>query len=209
MEILYTGAYTDRQSDQIIDYTDYLFVGQYLPYYICDYYVTYTKFAPGNVPTGNCGAPDMFVDSITDTEVKTHEIRINAPVADNMSLTAGAFSDLELKEHNMFTYPGSPVSDIGFKTNYALTDISVTGIPDHGKSKMYAGAGWHSGRGPYELPVVFVNDVRRTDKQQGIFGELSIDINDDIELTLGARWYDIEVDLEGSANASFGNGFGE
>ena len=84
----------------------------------------------------------------------------------------------------MFTYPGSPVSDIGFKTNYALTDISVTGIPDHGKSKMYAGAGWHSGRGPYELPVVFVNDVRRTDKQQGIFGELSIDINDDIELTL-------------------------
>jgi outer membrane receptor protein involved in Fe transport len=126
-----------------------------------------------------------------------------------MSLTAGAFfSDLELKEHNMFTYPGSPVSDIGFKTNYALTDISVTGIPDHGKSKMYAGAGWHSGRGPYELPVVFVNDVRRTDKQQGVFGELSIDINDDIELTLGARWYDIEVDLEGSANASFGNGFG-
>ena len=76
------------------------------------------------------------------------------------------------------------------------------------KSKQYAGAGWHSGRGPYELPVVFVNDVRRTDKQQGIFGELSIDINDDIELTLGASWYDIEVDLEGSANASFGNGFG-
>tara|TARA_Y100001936_G_scaffold77693_1_gene76151 strand:- start:525 stop:1802 length:1278 start_codon:yes stop_codon:yes gene_type:complete len=126
-----------------------------------------------------------------------------------MSLTAGAFySDLKLMEHNMFTYPGSPVSDIGFVTNYVLTDISVTGIPDHGKSKMYAGAGWHSGRGPYELPVVFVNDVRRTDEQQGIFGELSIDLNDDIELTLGARWYDIEVDLEGSANASFGNGFG-
>ena len=144
LEILYTGAYTDRKSDQIIDYTDYLFVGQYLPYYICDYYVTYTTYAPGNVPTGNCGAPDMFVDSLTDTKVKTHELRINAPVSDNMSLTAGAFfSDLELMEHNMFTYPGSPVSDIGFKTNYALTDISVTGIPDHGKSKIYAGAGWH------------------------------------------------------------------
>ena len=209
LEIVYAGAYTDRQSDQIIDYTDYLFVGQYLPYYICDYYVTYTKFAPGNVPTGSCGTPDMFVDSLTDTTVKTHEFRINAPINDNMNLTAGAFmSDLELKEHNMFTYPGSVVSDIGFKTNYALTDISVTGIPTHGKSKMYAGAGWHSGRGPYELPVVFVNDVKRTDKQQGIFGELSIDLSDTVELTLGARWYDIEVDLEGSANASFGNGFG-
>ena len=126
-----------------------------------------------------------------------------------MSLTAGAFtSDLELKEHNMFTYPGAVESDIGWGTNYALTDISVTGIPTHGKSKMYAAAGWHSGRGPYESPVQFINDVKRTDKQRGVFGELSIDMSDTVELTLGARWYDIKVDLEGSANASFSTGFG-
>ena len=68
LEIVYAGAYTDRQSNQIIDYTDYLFVGQYLPYYICDYYVTYTTYAPGNVPTGDCGTPDMFVESDTNTE---------------------------------------------------------------------------------------------------------------------------------------------
>ena len=37
LELLYTGAYTDRKTDQFVDYTDYLFVGQYLPYYICDY----------------------------------------------------------------------------------------------------------------------------------------------------------------------------
>ena len=209
LEIVYAGAFTDRQSNQIIDYTDYLFVGQYLPYYICDYYVTYTTYAPGNVPTGDCGTPDMFVESDTNTEVMTHELRINTDISDTMSLTAGAFiSDLELLEHNMFTYPGSVVSDIGFKTNYALTDISVTGIPTHGKSKMYAGAGWHSGRGPYELPVVFINDIKRTDKQKGVFGEVNIAMSDTVELTLGARWYDIEVDLEGSANASFGNGFG-
>ena len=214
LEVVYAGAYTDRQSDQIIDYTDYLFVGQYLPYYICDYYVTYTKFAPGNVPTGACGAPDMFVDSITDTEVLTHEVRINAPISDNMSLTAGAFmSDLELKEHNMFTYPGALESDIGWGTNYALTDTSVYGYQallsgGELKSKQYAAAGWHSGRGPYESPVQFINDVKRTDKQRGVFGELSIDMSDSVELTLGARWYDIKVDLEGSANASFSTGFG-
>ena len=214
LEVVYAGAYTDRQSDQIIDYTDYLFVGQYLPYYICDYYVTYTKFAPGNVPTGACGAPDMFVDSITDTEVLTHEVRINAPISDSMSLTAGAFmSDLELKEHNMFTYPGALESDIGWGTNYALTDTSVYGyqaLLSDGelKSKQYAAAGWHSGRGPYESPVQFINDVKRTDKQRGVFGELSIDMSDSVELTLGARWYDIKVDLEGSANASFSTGFG-
>ena len=27
------------------------------------------------------------------------------------------------------------------------------------------------------------------------------------ELTIGARWYDIEVDLEGSANSAFSTGF--
>ncbi len=207
LEVVYAGAYTDRSSDQRIDYTDYLFVGQYLPYYICDYYVTYTTFAPGNVPTGDCGAPDMYVDSLVDSEVQTHELRINAPLNDTMSLTAGVFmSDLELTEHNMFTYPGSLVSDIGWGPNWALTDTSVTGVPLTGSSSN-AGAGWHSGRGPYEAPVIFINDIRRTDKQQGIFGELSIDMSETSELTVGVRWYDIEVDLEGSANSSFSTGF--
>ena len=41
LEVVYAGAYTDRATDQIVDYTDYLFVGQYLPYYICDGSVTY------------------------------------------------------------------------------------------------------------------------------------------------------------------------
>ena len=207
LEVVYAGAYTDRSSDQRIDYTDYLFVGQYLPYYICDYYVTYTTFAPGNVPTGDCGAPDLYVDSLVDSEVQTHELRINAPLNDTMSLTAGVFmSDLELTEHNMFTYPGTLVSDIGWGPNWALTDISVTGIPQTG-SNSWAAAGWHSGRGPYEAPVIFINDIRRTDKQTGIFGELSIDMSETSELTVGLRWYDIEVDLEGSANSGFSTGF--
>jgi iron complex outermembrane receptor protein len=220
LEVVYAGAYTDRQSDQRIDYTDYLFVGQYLPYYICDYYVTYANdsldkttglpIVPApytGLPYGDCGAPDMYVDSIVASEVQTHELRINAPISDTMSLTAGVFmSDLELKEHNMFIYPGALVSDIGYGLNYALTDTSVTGVPLTGSSSN-AGAGWHSGRGPYSPPVMFINDVKRTDKQQGVFGELSINISDTSELTVGARWYDIEVDLEGSANSSFSTGF--
>ena len=35
LEVIYAGAYTDRDTNQMVDYTDYLFVGQYLPYYIC------------------------------------------------------------------------------------------------------------------------------------------------------------------------------
>ena len=202
LEVVYAGAYTDRVTDQNIDYTDYLFVGQYLPYYICDYYVTYTSFAPGNVPTGSCGAPNLLVDSTTNTKVSTHEFRLNAPINDTMTVTAGAFiSDLELTELNLFNYPGSTSNDIIYAPNYALTDISSTGVLNN------AAAGWFSA-GPYSEPVIFFNDIKRTDKQKGIFGEVNVDLSDTVELTVGARWYDIEVDFEGSANSSFGNGFG-
>jgi len=202
LEVVYAGAYTDRVTDQNIDYTDYLFVGQYLPYYICDYYVTYTSYAPGNVPTGTCGAPNLLVDSTTNTEVQTHEIRISGAINDTMSFTAGAFmSDLELTELNLFNYPGSVGNDITYAANYALTDTSVTGSINN------ASPGWFSA-GPYSEPVIFFNDIKRTDNQQGFFGEISMDVSETSELTVGARWYDIEVDFEGSANSSFYNGFG-
>jgi outer membrane receptor protein involved in Fe transport len=202
LEVVYAGAYTDRTSDQMVDYTDYLFVGQYLPYYICDYYVTYTTYAPGNVPTGTCGAPNLLVDSTTNLEVTSHEFRIHADLNDTTSLTAGVFaSDTELTELNLFTYPGSVDNDITYAANYALTDTSVTGVINK------ASPGWFSA-GPYSEPVIFFNDIKRTDKQMGVFGEVSFALNDTSELSVGARWYDIEVDFEGSANSSFYNGFG-
>jgi len=42
LELVYAGAFTDRDTVQIVYYTDFLFVGQYLPYYICDGSVSYT-----------------------------------------------------------------------------------------------------------------------------------------------------------------------
>ena len=43
-DTLYTGAFTKRETDQRVDYTDYLYVGQYLTYYICDSSVTYPEY---------------------------------------------------------------------------------------------------------------------------------------------------------------------
>ena len=162
-------------------YTDYLFVGQYLPYYICDYYVTYTTYAPGNVPTGTCGAPNLLVDSTTNLEVTSHEFRINADLNDSTSITAGVFaSDTELTELNLFTYPGSVGNDITYAANYALTDTSVTGVINN------ASPGWFSA-GPYSEPVIFFNDIKRTDKQMGVFGEVSYAVSDTSELSIGDR----------------------
>jgi outer membrane receptor protein involved in Fe transport len=192
LEVLYTGAFTNRQTDQLVDYSDYLFVGQYLPYYICDSSVSY----PGDAaPSGTCQAPDLFVNSTTKTEVQTHEIRFNTPEDRRFRATVGGFySDLTLEERNDFTYPGSTLVDgygtqTGFSPNFPFT------------------TGFISDPGPFPAGVIFRNDVRRTDEQMGVFGEVTTDLTKTLALTLGARWYDIEVDLDGSANASFCNLF--
>jgi outer membrane receptor protein involved in Fe transport len=202
LEAVYTGAYTDRDTDQVTDYTDYLFVGQYLPYYICDGAVTY----PSGAPAGTCQPPNLFVDSRTETEVQTHEFRVTTDQTRRWRVTAGVFySDLELKEVNDFTYPGSVDAigfdgvSTGFAPNYPLTNVEVTGIINN------ASPGYFSDPGPFPEGVIFRNDVLRTDEQLGVFGEFSYDINDRWSVTLGGRWYDIEVDFEGSANSSFFN----
>ncbi len=203
LEALYTGAYTERTTDQTVDYSDYLFVGQYLPYYICDGAVTY----PGSAaPSGTCQAPNLFVNSSTETKVQTHELRFNTPRENRWRATFGAFySDLELTELNDFTYPGSQFAvgfdgvTTGFAPNYPLTNTAVTGVIGN------AAPGYFSDPGPFPTGVIFRNDVLRTDEQLGLFGETTFDLTDQFAVTLGARWYDIEVDLEGSANSSFFN----
>ncbi len=206
LEAVYTGAYTERTTDQVVDYSDYLFVGQYLPYYICDYDVTYPT---GAAPAGTCYAPEMYVNSHSETKVQTHELRFNTPSENRLRATFGAFySDLELAERNDFVYPGvSQVvytdGSVGFAPNYPLTNTDVTGeIGD-------ASPGYYSEPGPFPADVGFRNDVLRTDKQFGIFGETTFDFSDQFALTLGARYYDVEVDLKGSANSSFFNLFAD
>ena len=190
LEVLYTGAFTDREAEQTIDYTDYLFVGQYLPYYLCDGTVSY----PGeNAITGTCQAPNMFVHSRTGTEVWSHEIRVSTPDDRSVYLTGGLFmSGTELTELNDFTYPGAVLAAPygGFPDNYPFM------------------TGYHSDPGPFPEGVLFRNDIKRTDDQRGVFGEATWQLNESFALTAGLRYYDIEVDMEGSANSSFCNAGG-
>jgi iron complex outermembrane recepter protein len=204
LEVVYTGAYTDRDTTQRIDYSDYLFVGQYLPYYICDYFVTYTSFAPGGLPSGTCQAPNLWVDSVTNTKVQTHEFRLTGNLSHKTNFTAGAFlSDLELAERNDFTYPGSVKTRTWWNEFYDPTGATkpLGFLPNY----PFPGA-YNTDPGPFPAGVIFRNDVLRTDNQYGIFGEVTTDLNEQWALTLGARYYNIEVDFEGGANSSFCNG---
>ncbi|NND67620.1 MAG: TonB-dependent receptor, partial [Halioglobus sp.] len=171
LEVIYTGAYTEREAESRVDYTDYLFVGQYLPYYICDASVSY----PDAAPTGTCQAPNLFVKSSVKTEVQTHEFRISTDQSKRVRGIVGAFySDMELTEDNQFTYPGSTQVDagngnIGFGPNFSAQGAT---IGDPGQ--------WNPG-------VIFRNDVLRLDEQLGVFGEVNFDITEQFTATVGAR----------------------
>ncbi len=196
LEAVYTGAFTERDTDQVIDYTDYLFVGQYLPYYICEGSVTYASFYSGT-PAGTCFAPTSAVPSISNTKVETHEFRLNTSADRRWRATAGAFySDLQLRERNDFQYFGFLNDGVAFGANNVENFAQSNGRPDFVTADAF----------PDE--TVFRNDIQRTDKQFGIFGEGTFDLNDQFAITVGARYYDIEVDLEGSANATFCNSGG-
>ncbi|AKQ41040.1 TonB-denpendent receptor [Aurantiacibacter atlanticus] len=208
LDLVYSGAYTDRNTEQNIDYTDYLFVGQYLPYYICDTAVVYPGYVTNAPADPTCYAPNLAVASTTDTTVFTQEFRVSTPSDWRVRFTAGGFySDLELKELNNFNYfsntqvRGSDGVTRGFLPNYPLTDINAP--PGAINS---ASAGYFSEAGPFSAATIFRNDIRRTDEQIGLFGEASFDVVPDLlTVTAGLRYYDIEVDLEGSANSSFFN----
>ncbi|MCC5885930.1 MAG: TonB-dependent receptor [Gammaproteobacteria bacterium] len=193
LEVLYTGAYTDRDTDQVIDYTDYIFAGQYHPYYTCDGSVTYPGSEADGTPippSGVCQPPNSFVKSTTRTKVQTHEIRINTPAEKPIRATLGAFySDLELKERNDFTYLGS---------------IAAEPFGPFAPNFPFPGS-FASDPGPFPPAVIFRNDIKRTDKQWGAFGEVTWDMTEQFAVTLGARYYDIDVDFEGTANGSFCN----
>ena len=191
LDVVYTGAYTERTADQNIGYSDYMFVGQYLPYYVCDYSVTYGD------GTGTCYEPNMSAPSHSETEVSTHEIRITTDQDKRTRLTAGAFfSETTLQERVSFTYPGSILAQ-GW--------AGAASGPGFASPNYSYGDGYLSSNEPYAPGEIFRNDIERTDEQMGVFGELSYDISDDLSVTLGARYYDIEIDFDGSAAGSFYN----
>lgn len=88
LDVIYTGAYTDRESEQRADYTDYMFAGQYLPYYICDGSVSYPGAAD---PSGTCQAPNLYINSFSKTEVFTQELRFSTPEDWRVRFQGGGF----------------------------------------------------------------------------------------------------------------------
>ena len=208
LDLVYTGAYLDRNTDSNIDYTGYSNVGGYIPGYFCEYFSAssfYSNIAAltgtnngynfdptigGNRDVIECGTPVNEVQ-IRNTNTRwTHEFRANTDWDFPVNLSAGVyFEDFEITHVGDFNYGGSSVG------NFDTIDIS--------RNAGVFGAA-RNGSVVFNPSTQFRNDNLRTEKQFALFGEASWDISEQFNVTVGARYYDLDYNFEGYGAFRYG-----
>ena len=193
LDVVYTGGYLDREIEQSVDYTGYNNSGGYIAYYTCTYsnpaYITNYGLDPdaGYVTPGGreCRDPVKGAVIYQTHERNTHEVRINTPQDKKVRVTAGFFyDDFQLETQDDYHY--AAIESLGFVPNLPMSTAVKVNPNARGSN------------------VAFFNDVRRMEEQMAIFGEVSYDFSEKLELIAGFRYYDMEIDFEGSSN--FGDG---
>jgi iron complex outermembrane receptor protein len=170
LDVVYTGAYLDRDIDQTVDYIGYNNVGGFIDYYTCTYEAI-----------RHCLDPVKGFIGEQDITRNTHELRVSTPRDQRVRGTAGVFyDDFEIKTLDNWFYAATP--ELGFAPN-----APITAARNIDPSTRPAG-------------IAFFNDITRTEEQIAVFGEVELDFAASWTLTLGGRWYDIESDFWGSSN---------
>ena len=178
LELVYTGGFLDRDIDSLVDYTGYTNGGLFAAYYVCNHYEAATP------ADEMCLDPTKFYSEDTSTSRVTHEFRINTDADNVWRLTAGVFYDSQdLSTIGRFKIGNT---DLGFFDNLARTTVGTEGINSDG--------------GPFESEVSFINDVTHIIDQIAVFGQAEYDLSDDLTVSLGARWYQIDDEYKGSTS---------
>ncbi|MFT4825310.1 MAG: iron complex outermembrane receptor protein [Halioglobus sp.] len=173
LDLVYTGSFTERTVEAISDYSGYADRGPFIPYYICSY--------PGYA---QCGAPELFLDQYFNVERTVHEFRLSTDADARLRGLVGVYNDdTETVERGNWNYPASIAQ--GFAPN-----APIPGATSSDPNVRNPG-------------VTFFNDFTRGKKETSIFGELAFDLTDALTASVSARYYDIEISLDGSSN--FGN----
>ena len=171
LEVIYNGSFTDRTFQGQSDYTGYVDVGPFVPYYIC----TYPAY-------DECFSPVMTTSEQFETERSVHEIRFATNADDRFRAIGGVFyDDQQLNFLTDFTYAGS--IEAGFSPNFPIP-----------------GAFTNTDGSARPPGVTFVNDFQSDREEISIFGELAYDVTDDVTVTVGARRYEIDIGLMGQSS---------
>ena len=201
LDVVYTGGYIDREVDAIIDYTHYNNGGGYITYYLCS----------GNIYSGDkanatntCFDPTKQYADASTNERTTHEIRFSSDPDNRLRWMAGVYmSDVDTTHVGEFQYMSTNDAFSEHIVNYfgsgAPFEVGNTTIPNTAGTNTV---------GPRSPLTTFYNDYTRTEEETAFFGEVALDLTDDLTVSLSARRYDLKSQLQGASNFSFGCRYG-
>ena len=200
LDLVYSGGYLDREVDSIIDYTFYNNGGGYITYYLCS----------GNVydatDVNNCFNPTKQYLEDTDNTRTTHEFRVSSDAENRFRFIAGVYYNDQEATHvgdfqyfstnaafaeHVSSYYNDPALGIGYLVGN--TTVPTVGVVTSGP------------RGPH---TTFFNDFTRTEEEIAFFGQISFDVTDSLTVSVSARYYDLDSQLQGASNFSFGCRYG-
>lgn len=213
LDLVYTGAFLDREVDSSIDYTGYVNgAGAYVAFYACNGDYFNQSQLQGILNSGDqgridsvrlatrCFDPTNGFESTIENSRQTHELRFSTDPEQKLSFTGGVFfDDSETVARGNFVYPSA--IELGF----ALTAPRREGgqgaaFPNGPEGAPLPGVSQPESRPP---GYAFLNDYTREEEQLAFFGELSFNLSEALTVTLGGRYFDIDTTLAGSQAGAF------
>ena len=205
LDLVYTGAFLDREVSQRLDYTGYSNIGAYIPGYQCEYLTgtgyhgldigqanySWDPTLSGNTGVIECGNPANNFNAENENTRMTHEVRVSTDPDNALRFTGGVFyEDAEILHVGNFNYLGP--AEAGF----APININLNSSLDGAAA---------NARGQVNPATHFRNDNHRNEEQIAYFGELSYDITENITVAGSARYYDLEYGFTGYGAWRYGN----
>ena len=178
IDIVYAGAYLNRDNVSEYDYSDYT---EYLAYYYTQAQYISPTYPNGYCvyynAAGDCAIGTQYVGGFEQYSRQSHELRLQSSADQRVRWIAGAF--FQSQEHN-------------FDLQWIVPDLDPAGtvvLPPTGDRKHGGTTAWQT----YQV---------REDQDRALFGELSFDFSDKFTGMVGARYFEYENSLYGF------NGFG-
>ena len=167
LDVVYAGAYLDRENISEYDYSDYT-----------EYWASYSEYFSGatwcvyyNV-AGECAIGTQYVGGFEQYTRTSHELRLQSSSDERIRWLVGAF--YQSQEHD-------------FDLQWIVPDLDpalTVVLPPTGDRKYGGNTVWQT----YQI---------REDQDTAFFGELSYDFSDQVTGTFGARYFEYENSLYG------------
>ena len=207
LDVVYTGAFLDRDVTANIDYTGYTNIGAFISGYQCEYLVggfytglgtdytpdvyTFDPTIGGDPGVIECGTPANAARIENENTRWTHELRVATNWDGRINMQGGVFfEDFEILHVGDFNYQAP------LEAGFSPIDIRTSGTFDNSEA---------NARGLLTDSTQFRNDNTRTEEQTAVFGEITLDVTDTLSVAVGARYYDLDYGFTGYGAWRYGN----